>query len=424
MVNLIRADFGQRQPESFFEMQDFHRIRRLPPYVFEQVNKIKAQARANGADVIDLGMGNPDLAVPQHVIEKMLEAVGKPRTDRYSASKGIPGLRKAQANYYARRFGVKLNPDTQVIATLGSKEGFANMAQAITGPGDVVLVPNPSYPIHAFGFLMAGGVIRSVPSAPDEEYFRALERAVMHSIPKPIALVTCYPSNPTAEVASLDFYRDLVAFAKKHELIVLSDLAYAELYYDDNNPPPSILQVPGAFDVAVEFTSMSKTFSMAGWRMGFAVGNDKLCAALGRVKSYLDYGAYTPIQIAATAALNGPVDCINEMRATYKKRRDVLVESFGKAGWDIPVPQASMFAWVPIPEKFKAMGSLEFSKMLVEKAEVAVAPGIGFGEHGDDFVRLAIVENENRIRQAARNVGKFFKTADTTLHNVVTLKTA
>ncbi|MCA0255780.1 MAG: LL-diaminopimelate aminotransferase, partial [Proteobacteria bacterium] len=324
-------------------MQDFHRVRRLPPYVFEQVNKIKAQARANGADIIDLGMGNPDLAVPKHVIEKMMETVGKPRTDRYSASKGIPGLRRAQANYYERRFGVKLNPDTQVIATLGSKEGFANMAQAITGPGDVVLVPNPSYPIHAFGFLMAGGVIRSVPATPGEEYFRALERAVIHSIPKPIAVVTCFPSNPTAEVADLDFYRELVAFAKKHELIVLSDLAYAELYFDDN-PPPSILQVPGAFDIAVEFTSMSKTFSMAGWRMGFAVGNEKLCAALARVKSYLDYGAYTPIQVAATAALNGPEDCINEMRATYRKRRDALVESFSKAGWDFPAPKASMFA--------------------------------------------------------------------------------
>ena len=403
-------------------MNEFHRVRRLPPYVFEQVNKIKAQARANGADIIDLGMGNPDLPAPKHVLDKMMETIGKPRTDRYSASKGIPGLRRAQANYYARRFGVKLNPDTQVIATLGSKEGFANMAQAITGPGDVVLVPNPSYPIHAFGFLMAGGVIRSVPSRPDAEYFRALERAVIHSIPKPIAVVVCYPSNPTAEVCELDFYKDLVAFAKKHELIVLSDLAYAEVYFDDANPPPSILQVPGAFDVAVEFTSMSKTFSMAGWRMGFAVGNERLCGALARVKSYLDYGAYTPIQVAATAALNGPEDCINEMRDTYRKRRDAMVESFRNAGWDVPPPQATMFAWVPIPEKFRSMGSLEFSKMLVEKAEVAVAPGIGFGEHGDDYVRLAIVENEHRIRQAARNIGKFLKTADQTLHNVVTLK--
>ncbi|HRE21305.1 MAG TPA: aminotransferase class I/II-fold pyridoxal phosphate-dependent enzyme, partial [Rhabdaerophilum sp.] len=287
-------------------MNEFHRIRRLPPYVFEQVNKIKAQARANGADIIDLGMGNPDLPAPRHVIEKLVETAGKPRTDRYSASKGIGGLRRAQANYYERRFGVKLNPDTQVVATLGSKEGFANMAQAICGPGDVVIVPNPSYPIHAFGFLMAGGVIRSVPADPTPAMFPALERAVMHSVPKPIALVVCYPSNPTALTADLDFYRDLVAFAKKHDLILLSDLAYAEVYFDDANPPPSVLQVPGAMDCTVEFTSMSKTFSMAGWRMGFAVGNERLIAALGRVKSYLDYGAYTPIQVAAAAALNGP----------------------------------------------------------------------------------------------------------------------
>jgi alanine-synthesizing transaminase len=403
-------------------MDQFHRIRRLPPYVFEQVNKIKAKARAGGADIIDLGMGNPDLPAPKHVIEKLVETAGKPRTDRYSSSKGIPGLRKAQANYYARRFGVKLNPDTQVVATLGSKEGFANMAQAITGPGDVVLVPNPSYPIHAFGFLMAGGVIRSVPAEPTPDFFPAAERAIMHSVPKPIALVVCYPSNPTAMVAGLDFYKDLVAFAKKHDIILLSDLAYAEVYFDDANPPPSILQVNGAMDVAVEFTSMSKTFSMAGWRMGFAVGNERLLAALTRVKSYLDYGAFTPIQVAAAAALNGPEDCIHEMRAVYRTRRDAMVESFGKAGWDIPPPEATMFAWVKIPEPFRHLGSLEFSKLLVEKAEVAVAPGIGFGEHGDDYVRLAIVENEQRIRQAARNIGKFLKTADTTLHNVVELK--
>jgi alanine-synthesizing transaminase len=402
----------------------FHRIRRLPPYVFEQVNKVRAAARAKGIDIIDLGMGNPDLPAPDHVIEKLKETIGKPRTDRYSASKGIPGLRRAQAAYYERRFGVKLDPETQVIATLGSKEGFANMAQAITAPGDVVLCPNPSYPIHAFGFLMAGGVIRSVPATADEDYFRAMERAMQHSIPKPIAVVTCYPSNPTAQVADLDFYAELVRFAKKHDLIVLSDLAYAEVYFDDRSPPPSILQVPGAFDVAVEFTSMSKTFSMAGWRMGFAVGNEQLCAALARVKSYLDYGAYTPVQVAATAALNGPDDCIREMRATYKKRRDALIESFGKSGWDIPVPQASMFAWVPIPDMFKPLGSLEFAKLLVEKAEVAVAPGIGFGEHGDDYVRIAVVENEQRIRQAARNLKTFFDSAPTTLHNVVPLAAA
>jgi alanine-synthesizing transaminase len=420
-----QAGVGKSQAlQELRPMADFHRIKRLPPYVFEQVNKIKAAERAKGVDIIDLGMGNPDLPAPRHVLDKLIETVGKPRTDRYSSSKGIAGLRRAQAHYYERRFGVKLNPDTQVVATLGSKEGFANMAQAITGPGDVVLVPNPSYPIHAFGFLMAGGVIRSVPAEPTPDFFPAAEKAIMHSVPKPIALVVCYPSNPTAYVATLDFYRDLVAFAKKHDIILLSDLAYAEVYFDDNNPPPSMLQVPGAIDVTVEFTSMSKTFSMAGWRMGFAVGNERLLAALTRVKSYLDYGAYTPIQVAAAAALNGPDDCIREMRAVYRTRRDALVESFGKAGFEIPVPQASMFAWVPIPEKFRHLGSLEFSKLLIEKAEVAVAPGIGFGEHGDDYIRIAIVENEQRIRQAARNIGKFLKTADATLHNVISIKKA
>ena len=402
---------------------DFHRIKRLPPYVFEEVNRAKAKARTQGADIVDLGMGNPDLAAPPHVVAKLCETAGKPRTDRYSASKGIGGLRRAQAAYYERRFGVKLNPDTQVVATLGSKEGFANMAQAITAPGDVVLVPNPSYPIHAFGFLMAGGTIRSIPAEPTPAFFTGLERAVIHSIPKPLAVVVCYPANPTAYVADLDFYRDLVAFAKKHELIVLSDLAYSEVFFD-GKPPPSILQVPGAMDVTVEFTSMSKTFSMAGWRMGFAVGNERLIAALARVKSYLDYGAFTPVQVAATAALNGPQDCIEEMRRVYRKRRDVLVDSFGKSGWDIPSPSASMFAWVPIPEKFRPLGSVEFSKLLIEKADVAVAPGIGFGEHGDDYVRIALVENEQRIRQAARGIRKFFDNADRTLHNVVPIAKA
>ncbi|KAF0133676.1 MAG: aminotransferase class I and I, partial [Methylocystaceae bacterium] len=401
-------------------MSDFYRIKRLPPYVFEQVNRLKARARAGGADIIDLGMGNPDLPAPKHVIEKLVETAGKPRTDRYSASKGIAGLRRAQAGYYARRFGVTLDPESQVVATLGSKEGFANMAQAITAPGDVVLVPNPSYPIHAFGFLMAGGVIRSVPSAPTPDYFVALERAIIHSIPKPIAVVVCYPSNPTAEVASLDFYKDLVAFAKKHEIFVLSDLAYAEVYFDDN-PPPSMLQVPGAMDVTVEFTSMSKTFSMAGWRIGFAVGNERLLSALARVKSYLDYGAFTPVQVAAVAALNGSDDCVKEMRAIYKRRRDVMVESFAQAGWPIPAPRASMFAWAPAPERFRNISTLEFSKLLIEKADVAVAPGEGFGEHGEGFVRLALVENEQRIRQAARNLRRFFETADAQLHNVVPL---
>jgi alanine-synthesizing transaminase len=401
-------------------MDEFYRIQRLPPYVFETVNRAKAAARNQGADIIDLGMGNPDLPAPAHVIEKLKETIGRPRTDRYSASKGIPGLRRAQAGYYDRRFGVKLNPETQIVATLGSKEGFANVAQAITAPGDVILAPNPSYPIHAFGFLMAGGVIRSVPSEPTPQFFTALERAVLHSIPKPIAVVVCYPSNPTAYVASLDFYRDLVAFAKKHSLIVLSDLAYAEVYFD-NNPPPSMLQVPGALDVTVEFTSMSKTFSMPGWRMGFAVGNERIIAALARVKSYLDYGAFTPVQVAATAALNGPEECIREMRDTYRRRRDVLVESFGRAGWDIPPPRASMFAWAPLPVPFQSVGSVEFSTLLVEKAELAVSPGIAFGEYGEGFVRIALVENEQRIRQAARNLRRFLETGPEKLHNVVPL---
>src|SRR5687767_12693516 len=402
--------------------EDFHRIRRLPPYVFEHINPIKAKARAEGVDIIDLGMGNPDLPTPEHIVKKLQETVLDSRTHRYSSSKGIPGLRKAQASYYGRRFGVKLNPDTQIVATLGSKEGFANVAQAITAPGDVVLVPNPSYPIHAFGFLMAGGVIRSVPSDPTPQFFETLERAVVHSIPKPIAVVVCYPANPTAYVADLDFYRDLVAFAKKHGIMVLSDLAYAEVYFD-NNPPPSILQVPGAMDVTVEFTSMSKTFSMAGWRIGFAVGNDRVIAALARVKSYLDYGAFTPVQVAATAALNGPDDCIKEMRDTYRKRRDCMVEAFGRAGWDVPAPAASMFAWAPIPEPFKSLGSIEFATLLVEKAEVAVSPGIGFGEFGEGHVRIALVENEQRIRQAARNIRRFLETGPSKLHNVVPLAT-
>lgn len=403
-------------------MEEFYRIRRLPPYVFEQVNRAKAAARNAGADIIDMGMGNPDLPTPPHVIEKLKETLGKPRTDRYSASRGITGLRKAQAGYYARRFGVKLNPDTQIVATLGSKEGFANVAQAITAPGDVVLVPNPSYPIHAFGFLMAGGVVRSVPAEPTPELFASLERAIIHSIPKPIAMICCYPSNPTAYVATLDFYKDLVAFAKKHEIFILSDLAYAELYFD-GEPPPSVLQVPGAIDVTVEFTSMSKTFSMAGWRMGFAVGNERIIAALARVKSYLDYGAFTPVQVAATAALNGPDECIQEVRDIYKKRRDVLVEAFGRAGWDIPPPSASMFAWAPLPEKFRDVGSMQFATLMVEKSGVVVSPGVAFGEHGEGYVRIAMVENEQRIRQAARNIRRFLESGVETLHNVVPLAT-
>ncbi len=390
-------------------MEEFHKIRRLPPYVFEEVNRLKATARAGGADIVDLGMGNPDLPTPKFIVDKMCEAIRDPRTHRYSASKGIAGLRKAQAAYYARRFGVTLNPNTQVVATLGSKEGFANMAQAITAPGDVVLCPNPTYPIHAFGFIMSGGTIRAIPAKPDDDFLVAIDRAVRYSIPKPIAIILNYPANPTAFEADLDFYREIVAFARKHEIVVLSDLAYAEIFFD-GSPPPSILEVEGAMDVAVEFTSMSKTFSMPGWRMGFAVGNERLLAALARVKSYLDYGAFTPIQVAATAALNAGDEAIEEVRTIYRRRRDVLVDSFGRAGWNVPSPSSTMFAWAPLPEAYRHMGSLEFSKLLIEKADVAVAPGIGFGEHGDSHVRIALVENEQRIRQEARNIKRFLAT--------------
>ena len=388
--------------------REFHRIKRLPPYVFQPVNELKAKARAAGADIVDLAMGNPDPDTPVHITNKLIETVTKPKTHRYSSSAGIPGLRKAQAKYYGERFGVKLDPDTQIVATLGSKEGFANMAQAIAEPGDVILSPNPSYPIHAFGFLMAGGTIRQIPATPDDMFMVALERAVKYSVPKPLAVVLNYPSNPTALVADLDFYKEVVKFARCNDLIVLSDLAYAEIYFDDN-PPPSVLEVEGAMDVAVEFTSLSKTYSMPGWRMGFAVGNEQLIAALKRVKSYLDYGAFTPVQVAAATALNGPQDCVAEVRALYKSRRDVLIESFANAGWEIPSPLATMFAWAPLPEKFASIGSLEFAKLLVEEADLAVAPGVGFGEQGDGFVRLAFVENEQRIRQAARNVRRFLE---------------
>jgi alanine-synthesizing transaminase len=388
--------------------EEFHRIRRLPPYVFAEVNGAKARARAAAEDVVDLGMGNPDSPTPPHIVAKLVEAVQDPRTHRYSASKGIPGLRKAQAAYYARRFGVKLDPETEVIATLGSKEGLANLAQAISSPGDTILVPNPSYPIHQFGFLIAGASARSLPYTPDDTMLAAIERAVRLSVPKPTAVIVNYPSNPTALVASLDFYRELVALCRKHELFILSDLAYAELYYD-GRPPPSVLEVPGAKDVTVEFTSMSKTYNMPGWRMGFAVGNPRLISALTRVKSYLDYGAFTPIQVAATAALNGPQDCIEEMRTLYRERRDVLIKGLQGAGWDVPSPEASMFVWAPIPERFRHLGSVEFSKLLLAGAKVAVAPGIGFGEHGDDHVRIALVENSHRIRQGLRGIKAFLK---------------
>lgn len=394
--------------------QTFHRIKRLPPYIFAEVNAMKASARAAGEDVIDFGMGNPDSATPQHIVDKLGESVADPRTHRYSTSRGIPCLRRAQAAYYDRRFGVDIDPETETIVTLGSKEGFANLAQAISAPGDVIVVPNPSYPIHAYGFIIAGAALRHIPVGPGVDFMAELERAVKYSVPPPLALVLNFPANPTAMAVDLAFYEEVVRFCREHGIIIVSDLAYAEIYFD-GNPPPSVLQVPGAKDIAVEFTSLSKTYSMPGWRIGFAAGNAKIIAALARIKSYLDYGAFTPIQVAATAALNGPQECVSEFREVYKRRRDVMVESFAQAGWDVPPPPATMFAWAPIPEPFAHLGSLEFSKLLLAEAQVAVSPGLGFGEYGDGFVRIALVENRHRTRQAARNIKRFFANADNIL---------
>ncbi|MEX0298443.1 MAG: LL-diaminopimelate aminotransferase [Kordiimonas sp.] len=386
--------------------EDFYRIKRLPPYLFAEVNRLKAEARARGEDIIDFGMGNPDLPTPQHIVDKLKETVDNPTSHGYSVSRGIPGLRKAHAAYYERRFGVEIDPETENVVTLGSKEGLANLASAITAPGDVILVPNPSFPIHPYGFMIAGAAVRHLPNGPGHDFLAELKHAVQHSVPTSSAVILCYPGNPTAEVVDLAFYEEVVDFCKSKGIWILSDIAYCEIYFDDN-PPPSILQVKGAKDIAVEFTSMSKTYSMAGWRVGFGAGNKELIGALTRVKSYLDYGAFTPIQVAATAAFNGPQDCIELHRQTYKSRRDVLVSGLKSAGWEIPSPKASMFAWAPIPNEFKEMGSMAFSKLLLEHAKVAVAPGIGFGEYGEGYVRIGLVENEQRIRQAVRNIKRF-----------------
>jgi alanine-synthesizing transaminase len=386
--------------------EEFYRIKRLPPYVFAEVNAAKAKLRSEGRDIIDLGMGNPDSPTPKHIVDKLCEVIRDGSTHGYSQSKGILGLRKAQAAYYQRRFGVDLDPNSEVIVTIGSKEGLANLAQAISSPGDVIMVPNPSYPIHQFGFVIAGASVWSLPKTPDYNFIAQLENAVTHCKPTPVALVLNYPCNPTAETVDLAFYEPIVEICRKHGIYILSDLAYCEIYFE-NNPPPSILQIKGAKDIAVEFTTMSKTYSMAGWRMGFAVGNKRLINALTRIKSYLDYGAFTPIQVAAAYALNGPQDCVEEVRNLYKGRRDVLIEGLHDAGWEVPNPKASMFAWAPVPPSYKDIGSLAFSKLLLEHAEVAVAPGVGFGEHGDSHVRIALVENRQRLRQAIRNIKQF-----------------
>jgi len=393
---------------------EFHRIKRLPPYLFAEVNAMKEKARQAGEDIIDLGMGNPNTPTPPHIVEKMIEAVRDPRTHRYSTSRGIPGLRRAISGYYERRFGVSIDPNSEAVVTLGSKEGLANLAQAITSPGDIVLAPNPSYPIHPFGFIIAGASSRHIPVGPGYDFMKELERAVRHSVPKPVALVLSYPANPTTEVVDLDFYGQVVDFCRKNGIWIISDVAYAEIYFD-GKPPPSVLEVPGAREIAVEFTSLSKTYSMPGWRVGFCVGNRTLVSALTRVKSYLDYGAFTPIQVAATAALNGPQDCVAEMRAMYHARRDVLIESFAQAGWVIPPPPATMFVWAPLPPALAHLGSLEFSKLLLREAKVAVSPGVGFGEYGEGYVRLALVENRHRIRQAARSIKAFLSGYQTAL---------
>ena len=397
----------------------FHRVKRLQPYVFAEVNEMKARERGAGGDVLDFGMGNPDSPTPQHIVDKLVETVADPRTHRYSTSRGIPGLRRANTEYYARRFGVDLDPESETIVTLGSKEGFANLAQAISAPGDVIVVPNPSYPIHAYGFIIAGAALRHVPVNPDVDFLAELQRAVEYSVPAPLALVLNFPANPTAMAVDLSFYEEVVTFCKKQNIIIISDLAYAEIYFD-GKPPPSILQVKGAKDIAVEFTSLSKTYSMPGWRIGFASGNSKIISALGRIKSYLDYGAFTPIQVAATAAMNGAQKCVEEVRDLYKSRRDVMVQSFGQAGWNLPVPSATMFVWAPIPEQFSHLGSLGFSKLLLSEAQVAVSPGLGFGEYGDGFVRIALVENKQRIRQAARNIKRFLGDSDNALERAKT----
>ena len=385
-------------------MYEFNRIKRLPPYVFAIVNNLKMDARRKGKDIIDLGMGNPDGATPKHIVDKLVEAARKPKNHRYSASKGITQLRMAVCEWYKNRYDVDLDPESEAVVTIGSKEGLSHLVLATVTPGDVVLTPTPAYPIHPYSVIIAGGEVRTVPVGPGSDFFEEMEKAYKTSWPRPKMLIMNFPHNPTTQVVEgLDFFRRVVDFAKENNIIVIHDLAYADLVFDDYSAP-SFLQAPGAKDVGVEFYSLTKSYSMAGWRVGFCVGNKEIVGALIKIKSYLDYGMFQPIQIASVIALRGPQDCVDEMRRVYERRRNVLVKGLKQAGWTIEPPKATMFAWAEIPEKFRKMGSLEFCKLLIKEAGVAVSPGIGFGEGGDNYVRFALVENEHRIRQATKGI--------------------
>jgi alanine-synthesizing transaminase len=389
-------------------IEEFARIKRLPPYVFNIVNELKATARARGEDIIDFGMGNPDQATPQHIVEKLVEAAQRPDTHRYSLSRGIPRLRKAICDWYGRRYNVDLDYDRHAIVTIGSKEGLAHLALATMGPGDAVLVPNPAYPIHPYGFAIAGADIRHVPLRPGVDFFAELEKAIKDSWPRPKMLILNFPGNPTTQCVELDFYEKVVDIARENDIWVIQDLAYADLVFDGYRAP-SILQVDGAMDCAVEFFSLSKSYNMPGWRVGFMCGNETLVAALSRIKSYLDYGMFTPIQVAAITALDGPQDCVQEICDMYRSRRDVLCDGLNGLGWPVERPRGTMFVWAPIPEPYREMGSLEFSKKLLVDAKVAVSPGVGFGSYGDDHVRFGLIENEHRTRQAVRGIRDMFR---------------
>ncbi|MEQ8262784.1 alanine transaminase [Pseudohaliea sp.] len=388
--------------------EQFQRIQRLPPYVFSIIGDLKHQARARGEDIIDFGMGNPDQPTPEHIVQKLVETARRGDTHRYSQSRGIPRLRKAICDWYARRYDVTLDPESEAIVTLGSKEGLAHLALATTGPGDAILVPNPSYPIHPYGFVISGADIRHVPMADEAAFFDELENAIRNSWPRPKMLVLNFPSNPTTHCVELDFFEKVIAVAREHGIWVVQDLAYADLVFDGYEAP-SILQVPQAREVAVEFFSMSKSYNMPGWRVGFCCGNKTLVGALARMKSYLDYGMFTPVQVAAIAALEGDQGCVGEIRAMYQARRDVLCAGLNAAGWPVEPPKATMFVWARIPEPYQAMGSLEFSKKLLEEAQVAVSPGVGFGEYGEGYVRFGLIENEHRTRQALRNIKRMMR---------------